>query len=46
VSGLKQLQERCRDAGYQVLEDEALPGYHRFYVDDPFGNRIEFLESI
>jgi hypothetical protein len=27
----------------KVKEDETLPGYARFYVSDPFGNRIEFL---
>jgi len=21
-----------------------LPGFRRFYVEDPFGNRIEFLQ--
>ena len=26
--------------------DHKLPGAHRFYVNDPFGNRIEFLEWI
>lgn len=30
-------------AGYKVQEDEALPGYDRFYTADPFGNRLEFL---
>jgi aminoglycoside 6'-N-acetyltransferase len=25
-------------------DDEPLEGYHRIYVDDPFGNRIELLE--
>ena len=25
-------------------EDEPLPGYLRFYVDDPFGNRLELME--
>jgi hypothetical protein len=26
------------------VDDEALPGYERAYVADPFGNRIELLE--
>lgn len=33
-----------RDVYYSV--DNKLPGANRFYVDDPFGNRIEFLEWI
>jgi len=44
VANLAALRQRLLAAGIQVLEDEALPGAERFYVDDPFGNRLEFLE--
>ncbi|WP_053219481.1 VOC family protein [Virgibacillus senegalensis] len=27
-----------------VKDDDRLPGYKRFYLEDPFGNRLEFLE--
>jgi len=27
-----------------VQDDDLLPGAERFYVTDPFGNRLEFLE--
>lgn len=37
---------RCIDAGHQVTEDQLLPGYERFYVDDPFGNRTEILQPV
>jgi catechol 2,3-dioxygenase-like lactoylglutathione lyase family enzyme len=39
---------RCRlvDAGAEVADDLPLPGYERFYVYDPFGNRIELLEVV
>lgn len=30
--------------GIEVTEDQPLPGFDRFYVSDPFGNRLEFLE--
>jgi len=30
--------------GISVKDDEWLPGADRFYVRDPFGNRLEFLE--
>lgn len=30
--------------GVPVLTDEALEGYDRIYIHDPFGNRIELLE--
>lgn len=45
VSGLPALQETLRISGYAVKEDEPLEGYQRIYVDDPFGNRIELMES-
>lgn len=44
VEQLNQLAERLRRAGYETLFDSELPGYRRFYVADPFGNRLEFLE--
>jgi catechol 2,3-dioxygenase-like lactoylglutathione lyase family enzyme len=28
-----------------VQWDDALPGYKRFYVSDPFGNRLELLSK-
>jgi catechol 2,3-dioxygenase-like lactoylglutathione lyase family enzyme len=44
VENLAELRTRCEAAGYATTEDEPLPGYDRFYVSDPFGNRIECLE--
>lgn len=44
VSGLRELTEKLRDAGYDVNEDEPLIGYERVYVSDPFGNRLELME--
>jgi catechol 2,3-dioxygenase-like lactoylglutathione lyase family enzyme len=44
VSNLEELVTRLQTRGYRVVEDEPLEGYHRRYVDDPFGNRIELLE--
>jgi catechol 2,3-dioxygenase-like lactoylglutathione lyase family enzyme len=44
VAGLPALIETLRFAGYATEEDEPLQGYHRIYVDDPFGNRIEMME--
>jgi catechol 2,3-dioxygenase-like lactoylglutathione lyase family enzyme len=45
VSDLPQLQENLRAAGYALNTGEPLEGYHRIYVDDPFGNRIELMEA-
>jgi catechol 2,3-dioxygenase-like lactoylglutathione lyase family enzyme len=44
VVDLPSLIERLKTHGYVVREDEPLEGFHRAYVDDPFGNRIELLE--
>ena len=43
VRDLPALVERLRQAGVDVMED-ALPGYFRVYVADPFGNRLELME--
>ena len=44
VHGVRELAERLRAAGVDVVSDDELPGYSRFYALDPFGNRLEFLE--
>jgi catechol 2,3-dioxygenase-like lactoylglutathione lyase family enzyme len=44
VVGMSALRARLEAAGFATDDDEPLEGYDRFYVDDPFGNRIEFLE--
>lgn len=45
VRGLDALRQRLQAEGHRVQDDDALPGVRRFYVDDPFGNRLEFMES-
>ena len=44
VQGLDELAARLAAAGVEPRWDDDLPGCRRFYVDDPFGNRIELLE--
>lgn len=44
VHNLMSLKERIVGQEITVKDDELLPGAERFYVDDPFGNRLEFLE--
>lgn len=43
VDDLDQIGQRFKAAGYEISADDLLPGFKRFYVDDPFGNRIEIL---
>jgi catechol 2,3-dioxygenase-like lactoylglutathione lyase family enzyme len=44
VRDLTGLRQRLVEKGYAPQDDEPLAGYDRFYVSDPFGNRLEFLE--
>ncbi len=44
VKNLRTLKNIIEKSQYIIVDDEPLPGYDRFYVSDPFGNRIEFLE--
>ncbi len=44
VRGLDALATRCEAAGHAVEHDDRYPGRSRFYVRDPFGNRIELFE--
>lgn len=46
VSELEALADHIRSKGISVLTDDRLPGANRFYVNDPFGNRLEFLEWV
>ncbi|MDR6104333.1 catechol 2,3-dioxygenase-like lactoylglutathione lyase family enzyme [Agrobacterium larrymoorei] len=46
VDDLAELGKRLETAGCHVVEDEPLEGYHRFYVYDPFGNRIEMMQPL
>jgi catechol 2,3-dioxygenase-like lactoylglutathione lyase family enzyme len=40
---LRALAERLAAAGHEPRWDDRLPGYERFYCDDPWGNRVELL---
>jgi catechol 2,3-dioxygenase-like lactoylglutathione lyase family enzyme len=46
VEDLAALVARLEQAGVAARRDEALPGYDRVHVDDPFGNRIELMEKV
>jgi catechol 2,3-dioxygenase-like lactoylglutathione lyase family enzyme len=45
VRDLDAVRERFEQAGIEPRDDDAMPGVRRFYVDDPFGNRLEFTED-
>ena len=44
VRGYEELRERLRAAGVEITDDGSIPGLRRFYVADPWGNRIELVE--
>ena len=45
VRDLDGLRSRLRSRNVKTDDDDSLPGVRRFYAEDPFGNRLEFLES-
>ena len=44
TADLDGLAARLTSHGIEVSWDDAFPGMRRFYVLDPFGNRLEFLQ--
>ena len=44
VEDIDVLAARCREAGCAPRPDEQIQGQRRFFVDDPFGNRLEVVE--
>jgi len=46
VQNLRALRQHLEQAGVACRDEEPLDGYERFYIDDPFGNRIELLERL
>ena len=47
VRRLAALREHLRQSGVRIADDEARSeeGYVRFFAQDPFGNRLEFIEE-
>jgi catechol 2,3-dioxygenase-like lactoylglutathione lyase family enzyme len=45
VQALPDLMQRLSQAGVKFQEDVLLPDIRRIYVDDPFGNRLEFVDA-
>ncbi len=46
VTGFDELREKLASHGVTAVEDESLPGTRRFYAEDPWGNRLEFIEML
>jgi hypothetical protein len=46
VRDLTALRRRLEAAGAPTRDELPLPGFRRFYADDPVGNRLEFVEAL
>lgn len=46
IVGIEELAQRIEAAGGAVKWDDDLEGLRRFFCEDPFGNRLEFIGSI
>jgi catechol 2,3-dioxygenase-like lactoylglutathione lyase family enzyme len=44
VRSLDRLRESLRTHNIKITEDDSLPDVRRFFAEDPWGNRLEFLE--
>ena len=46
VENIEELKKHLTNNEVEYIVDKNIPGANRIYVDDPFGNRIEFLEWV
>ncbi len=47
VHDLREAEDRFRQAGVEILpDDQPIPGWERFYVRDPGGNRLEIAQEV
>ena len=44
VDDLLSVRASLESAGIATRDDTPIEGYSRFFADDPFGNRIEFMQ--
>jgi catechol 2,3-dioxygenase-like lactoylglutathione lyase family enzyme len=45
VADLDELRKALAARSIAVIDDDTIPGTRRFYAEDPWGNRLEFVES-
>lgn len=43
VSDIEFWRNKFSNAGIEVLQSKPIPGFERFDIRDPFGNRLEFM---
>ena len=45
VARYEELLGRLRDVQVEIVDDDAIPGARRCFVDDPWGNRLELISA-
>ncbi len=45
MNEINEFKQTLIEQGVKVIDDYARPDVIRFYVSDPFGNRIEFMQN-
>jgi catechol 2,3-dioxygenase-like lactoylglutathione lyase family enzyme len=45
VDDLDAMAQRLSEAEVTIKWDDAIPGVRRFYINDPWGNRLEMLQQ-
>jgi len=46
VTDIETWRKRLQERGIEILEGVPIPGYQRFEIRDPFGNRVEFIQTV
>src|SRR5436853_3498933 len=46
VTDIAEWQTRLQENGIKIFDAIPIPGYTRFEIRDPFGNRVEFAQAL
>ena len=46
VSNINEYKSKLKKENITIIESQQIPGYERFEIRDPFGNRVEFMATI
>ena len=46
VTDVAEWRKRLQENGIEILDGVPIPGYARFEIRDPFGNRVEFIQAL
>ena len=46
VDDIRYWQQRIQEHGIDIGDSVPIPGFERFEIRDPFGNRLEFIQPV